>query len=158
MVDFDTIKNGNLPHRLRGTSERHQRPDVQAEREAAGVPLCRLCPQPGRGPPGGGASKSSGCSENGGDDGVVTLGSFNTRSVEPCRHQRGLTDQQAGTFMHEFGHLLGFGHGGYDGINCKPNYRSVMNYSRQFAGSPILNRRLDYSRSDDPCRPEQAGT
>ena len=35
-------------------------------------------------------------------------------------------------------------------INCKPNYRSVMSYNRQFAGSPIPNRRLDYSRSLDP--------
>ena len=52
--------------------------------------------------------------------------------------------------MHEFGHLLGFGHGGGDNINCKPNYRSVMSYTRQFAGSPIPNRRLDYSRSEDP--------
>ena len=55
--------------------------------------------------------------------------------------------------MHEYGHNLGFNHGGDDGINCKPNYRSVMSYSRQFAGSPIPNRRLDYSRSDDPVRP-----
>ena len=60
--------------------------------------------------------------------------------------------------MHEFGHLLGFDHGGNDGINCKPNYRSVMNYSRQFAGSPILNRRLDYSRSDDPVLADQTKT
>ena len=39
--------------------------------------------------------------------------------------------------MHELGHLLGFEHGGPDKVNCKPNYRSVMSYSRQFAGSPI---------------------
>jgi len=50
--------------------------------------------------------------------------------------------------MHEFGHLLGFQHGGEDTVNNKPNYRSVMSYSRQFAGSPITGRRLDYSRSD----------
>jgi hypothetical protein len=69
-----------------------------------------------------------------------------------------MTDQQAGTLMHEYGHLLGFGHGGNDGVNCKPNYRSVMSYSRQFAGSPIPNRRLDYSRSDDPVLADQAKT
>jgi hypothetical protein len=50
--------------------------------------------------------------------------------------------------MHEFGHLLGFQHGGEDTVNNKPNYRSVMSYSRQFSGSPITGRRLDYSRSE----------
>jgi hypothetical protein len=97
-----------------------------------------------------GGSNGSGCSETGGDDGVITLGSFVQTTVNGVSHKRGTTDQQAGTFMHEFGHLLGFGHGGADNINCKPNYRSVMSYSRQFAGSPIQNRRLDYSRSADP--------
>ena len=60
--------------------------------------------------------------------------------------------------MHEYGHNLGFNHGGNDGINCKPNYRSVMSYSRQFAGSPIVNRRLDYSRSEDPVLTDQTKT
>jgi hypothetical protein len=87
-----------------------------------------------------GGSSSSGCSEVGGDDGIVSLGSF-TNGV-------GTTDQQAGTFMHEFGHLLGFQHGGEDNVNNKPNYRSVMSYNRQFSGSPITGRRLDYSRSE----------
>ena len=66
-------------------------------------------------------------------------------TVDGVSHNRGTTDQQAGTFMHEFGHLLGLRHGGHDPVNCKPNYRSVMSYTRQFAGSPIPNRRLDYS-------------
>ena len=35
-----------------------------------------------------------------------------------------------------------------DTVNNKPNYRSVMSYSRQFSGSPITGRRLDYSRSE----------
>ncbi len=95
-----------------------------------------------------GGSSSSGCSEVGGDDAVVSLGSFTTTTVNGVSHARGTTDQQAGTFMHEFGHLLGFQHGGEDTVNNKPNYRSVMNYSRQFAGSPIAGRRLDYSRSE----------
>jgi hypothetical protein len=89
---------------------------------------------------------SSGCSEIGGDDAVVTLGSF----TSVAGHGVGNTDEQAGTLMHEFGHLLGFRHGGDDAINCKPNYRSVMNYNRQFSGNPIVGRRLDYSRSEDP--------
>jgi hypothetical protein len=95
-----------------------------------------------------GGSTSSGCSEVAGDDGVVSLGSFAATTVNGVTHNRGTTDQQAGTFMHEFGHLLGFQHGGEDTINNKPQYRSVMSYSRQFAGSPIIGRRLDYSRSE----------
>ncbi len=95
-----------------------------------------------------GGSSSSGCSEVGGDDAVVSLGSFTTTTVNGVSHPRGTTDQQAGTFMHEFGHLLGFEHGGEDTVNNKPNYRSVMSYSRQFSGSPIAGRRLDYSRSE----------
>jgi uncharacterized repeat protein (TIGR01451 family) len=74
---------------------------------------------------------------------------------------------QAGTFMHEFGHTLGLAHGGADlFINCKPNYLSVMSYSRQFneagvatinvtgvtPGTPNIrvNRALDYSRTALP--------
>src|SRR5262245_31935629 len=95
-----------------------------------------------------GGTGSSGCGEIGGDDAVVSLGSFSSTTVDGITHPRGLTDDQAGTFMHEFGHLLGFQHGGEDAINNKPNYRSVMNYSRQFSGSPITGRRLDYSRSE----------
>jgi hypothetical protein len=95
-----------------------------------------------------GSSSSSGCSEVGGDDAVVSLGSFVTTTVNGISHPRGTTDQQAGTFMHEFGHLLGFQHGGEDTVNNKPHYRSVMSYSRQFSGSPISGRRLDYSRSE----------
>jgi hypothetical protein len=49
--------------------------------------------------------------------------------------------------MHEFGHPLGLRHGGLDAVNCKPHYRTVMSYSRQFAGAPIPNRRPTYSWS-----------
>jgi hypothetical protein len=48
--------------------------------------------------------------------------------------------------MHEFGHNLGLEHGGRDGMNCKPNYLSVMSYSRQFSDI-VGNRPLDYSRN-----------
>jgi hypothetical protein len=88
---------------------------------------------------------SSGCAEVGGDDAIVTLGSFAT----PGSDNSGPTDYQAGTLMHEVGHLLGLRHGGDDELNCKPNYRSVMSYPRQLPGSPITGRRLDYSRHQD---------
>ena len=95
-------------------------------------------------------SGASGCAEVAGDDAVITLGSFASTNVGGVFHPRGNTDQQAGTFMHELGHTLGLRHGGGDGENCKPNYPSVMSYSRQFAGSPIPSRRLDYSRAQLP--------
>lgn len=72
--------------------------------------------------------------------------------------QNGTLRDQAGTFMHELGHLLGLGHGGDSGINLKPNYLSVMNYSFQTdARVP-----LDYSRSalpelDETTLDENAG-
>ncbi|HZO41597.1 MAG TPA: hypothetical protein VFE97_20435 [Methylomirabilota bacterium] len=142
VVDFDTIKRGNF-----GTAaERGNLQKLNAKRLAFRYVVFahNLVGT------GGGGSNGSGCAEIGGDDAVVTLGSFASTTVGGVSHARGTTDQQAGTFMHEFGHTLGFGHGGVDNVNCKPNYRSVMNYTRQFAGSPIPGRRLDYSRSADP--------
>jgi hypothetical protein len=53
---------------------------------------------------------------------------------------------QAPTLMHELGHNLALGHGGRDKTNCKPNYRSVMNY----AWGLDPGRRLDYSREELP--------
>jgi hypothetical protein len=44
---------------------------------------------------------------------------------------------QAGTFAHEFGHQLGFKHGGGDHVNYKPNLLSLMNYSFQSDGIPF---------------------
>jgi hypothetical protein len=142
VVDFDTVKAANF-----GTvSERANATALNAKRLAFRYVLFahNLVGSPG------GGSQGSGCSEVGGDDSIVTLGSFAQTSVDGVLHNRGTTDQQAGTFMHEFGHMLGFRHGGLDAVNCKPNYRSVMSYTRQFSGSPIPNRRLDYSRSLDP--------
>jgi hypothetical protein len=150
VVDFDTIKAGNF-----GTAtERGNTKTLNAKRLAFRYVVFahNLVGT------GGGGSNGSGCAEIGGDDAVVTLGSFTATTVNSISHKRGTTDQQAGTLMHEYGHNLGFNHGGNDGINCKPNYRSVMSYSRQFAGSPIVNRRLDYSRSDDPVLADQTKT
>ena len=36
--------------------------------------------------------------------------------------------------MHELGHNLGLDHGGNDGRNYKPNYRSVIYYYLQVEG------------------------
>ena len=81
---------------------------------------------------------SSGRSEQNGNDGTVSLGHY--------IGMVGSLDQQAGTFMHEFGHNIGLNHGGGadDVDNCKPNLLSVMTYSRQF--SDLIDRPLDYSR------------
>ncbi len=89
------------------------------------------------------AGSTSGCAEVPGNDFVITLGSW----TKVNNHGVGTIDQQAGTFMHELGHTFGLRHGGGDNINCKPNYPSIMSYSRQFGGSPILSRTLDYSRA-----------
>jgi len=84
---------------------------------------------------------SSGIAELPGNDFIVSLGAFD--------FDRGTRDQQEGTFMHELGHTLGLRHGGCDDINGKPNYISVMSYSRQFSDF-IPNRPLDYSRRKLP--------
>jgi hypothetical protein len=142
-VDFDTVKAANFgtgTERLNGGPK-----TLNAKRLAFRYVLFahNLVPLPG------GGAGGSGCAELGGDDAVVTLGSF-AGTVAGHTGGFGTKDQQAGTFMHELGHLLGLEHGGHDKVNCKPNYRSVMSYNRQFAGSPVPNRRLDYSRSADP--------
>jgi hypothetical protein len=74
-------------------------------------------------------------------DFIVSLGAF----VE----ESGATDpwMQAGTFMHELGHVLGLRHGGADVTNRKPNYLSVMNYDFQKQGLRINGQdgHFDYS-------------
>jgi uncharacterized repeat protein (TIGR01451 family) len=77
---------------------------------------------------------------------MVTLGGVGRAGTPPgpcwtvpAGGTQGLGDQdeQAGTFLHEFGHTLGLGHGGGESIyNNKPNYLSVMNYSYQQCNVP----------------------
>lgn len=86
-------------------------------------------------------NSSSGQAEGGGNDFVVSLGSWTA--------QVGTTQDQAGTFMHELGHTLGLGHGGVDGINCKPNYLSIMSYTWQVTGLQPAGI-FDYSRGALP--------
>ncbi len=149
-ADFDAIKKANF-----GTAaERGNVNTLNAKRLAFRYVLFAHN-QVGTSP--GAGSNSSGCAEVGGDDAVITLGSFTATTVGGVSHPRGTTDQQAGTFMHEVGHTLGLRHGGFENVNCKPNYLSVMSYSRQMAGSPIPNRRLDYSRAVLPDLNEVGG-
>jgi len=89
---------------------------------------------------------TSGVSDIGGGDSLITLGLWGAA---------GQTDPvQAGTLMHELGHSLGLTHGGlyYDTQgsyiptlepNCKPNYQSVMSY--QFQVDLLDNGVADYS-------------
>jgi hypothetical protein len=130
-------------------------------------------------PPGG----PSGASEIIGNSLVVALGcGFTANPGAKADNGAGLVaittagsdDEQAGTFMHELGHNLNLGHGGPQAIlnsdgspntsfqpntadvgsaNCKPNYLSVMTYSRQLpaaqfigTGTPWETQGLDYSR------------
>jgi hypothetical protein len=79
---------------------------------------------------------------SGSSDFIVSLGSWTG--------QTGSENEQAGTFMHEFGHNLGLRHGGVDHTQWKPNYLSVMNYAMQTRGL-IINSTVgnfDYSRYD----------
>jgi hypothetical protein len=80
---------------------------------------------------------------------LVSLGASGWGTDPMTGHTVGSTDQQEGTFMHELGHNLNLHHGGSDDMNCKPNYLSVMSYTRQFS-SLIGDRPLDYSRSALP--------
>jgi hypothetical protein len=75
-------------------------------------------------------------------DFIVTLGDW--------PDEGGTLLEQAGTFMHEFGHNLGLHHGGDDDVNNKPNYLSNMNYSFSNVGVFQPNgkqRSFDYSRA-----------
>jgi len=86
----------------------------------------------------------------GGNDILISLGSFS--------YGVGTSDQQKGAFMHELGHNLGLDHGGpnflaipaSNNINCKPNYLSVMSWSRTFSDlfTVVGERPIDYSREE----------
>ncbi|EHN09242.1 hypothetical protein PAI11_39410 [Patulibacter medicamentivorans] len=99
-----------------------------------------------------GYGTTSGRSEVGGNDLVVSLGRWGLL----FGRRGGTADDQAGTFMHELGHNFGLRHGGGDNVQCKPNYLSVMNYARQFEGGMTPHRRLDYSRAALPTLDEAA--
>ncbi len=96
----------------------------------------------------------SGVAEVGGNDFMVTLGSWPDETGAPV----GTIADQVGTFMHELGHNLALNHGGPPSlsasqqlVNRKPNYLSVMSYSFQVAS---INGRFDYSRWEAPTLDE----
>jgi hypothetical protein len=79
------------------------------------------------------SSTPSGQSELKGNDFVVTLGIGYGGTASGHTGSIGTTNEQSGTYAHELGHILNLKHGGGDDINCKPNYFSIMSYSRQLA-------------------------
>jgi len=86
-------------------------------------------------------SGSSGLAEIVGDDMIVSLYCANSDI------------NVANTIMHELGHNLGLHHGGFEGLNYKPNYNSVMNYRFQFPGvdnscDALGDNVLDYSSGE----------
>jgi hypothetical protein len=100
---------------------------------------------------------TSGSAELPGNDFAVTLGNPVYRPVTGTffeeEHPPKVRDE-AGTLMHELGHNLALWHGGGENVNCKPNYLSVMNYSRQMTG--YIGAQLDYSDAVLPSLDENS--
>ncbi len=84
---------------------------------------------------------------------TVTQGEEEGQLVDLGGFVPGVRDvvQEAGLFMHELGHNMGLGHGGWmNHDNRKPHYFSVMNYSFSYRGLNIdgMYGHQDYARFD----------
>jgi hypothetical protein len=84
---------------------------------------------------------TSGWAPGGEDHFLVTLGGtgtdgFNCYGSDAMGRSVGNRVQQAGTLLHELGHILRLAHGGTETTNNKPNYLSVMNYLFQMCAVP----------------------
>ena len=139
-TDFDSIKNtyfGTSNEWLNGNSNWPWQENLTSKKQVFHYALFDHSQQAN--------TASSGIAEMPGNDVIVSLGQFTAN--------RGSYDQQEGSFMHELGHNLGLDHGGPglptndDWTNCKPNYLSVMSYSREFNESYPISRPLDYSKN-----------
>jgi uncharacterized repeat protein (TIGR01451 family) len=99
---------------------------------------------------------SGGLAEFGGGRFLVSLGRWSQANIAssggqcvPLPARDCQAKVEAGTFMHELGHVLGLAHGGESNDNYKPNYLSVMNYAFQLRDG-ISDRPLDYSHTALP--------
>lgn len=87
-------------------------------------------------------SYSSGIAVFGGRNFMVTVG--------PRFWGKASSDIRVAVFVHELGHNLALSHGGWDEINYKPNYLSVMNYQYTLTGVPMADgsRYFGYSTAE----------
>ena len=89
-----------------------------------------------------GLNGPSGVAEVLGNDAMITMGDYGFRidaspgGLTASQNLQRYINMQASTLMHEFGHNLGLRHGGFENLNDKPNYISVMNYMYQLVGIP----------------------
>ena len=127
-LDFDQYREDHY-----GTEDERNDPDADALL-AAKAKAVRYCIGADR----SGPESIGGCGQRPGDNTVLYLGT--TRNIS----------DRAALLMHELGHNLGLQHGGGDGINGKPNYPSIMNYTLtyKFRWNQSFWR-LDYSREGE---------
>ena len=89
--------------------------------------------------------------DNGTSSGIANFGGRNLMvTVGPHFWGKASSDIRVAVFVHELGHNLALSHGGWDEINYKPNYYSVMNYQYTLTGVPMADgsRYFGYSTAE----------